>query len=47
MQEINEKYFEGERALYGLSNTILENVTFGEGESPLKETQDLEIKTDV
>ncbi|GFI19643.1 hypothetical protein IMSAGC010_00192 [Lactobacillus johnsonii] len=23
MQEIKEKYFEGERALYGLSNTIL------------------------
>lgn len=36
MQEIKEKYFEGERALYGLSNTILKNVTFGEGEYPLK-----------
>ena len=47
MQEINEKYFEGERALYGLSNAILENVTFGEGESPLKETQNLEIKANI
>ena len=47
MQEIKEKYFEGERALYGLSNTILKNVTFGEGESPLKETKDLEIKAAI
>lgn len=47
MQEIKEKYFEGERALYGLSNTILKNVTFGEGESPLKETKDLEIKATI
>ncbi len=47
MQEIKEKYFEGERALYGLSNTILKDVTFGEGESPLKETKDLEIKATI
>ena len=44
---INEKYFEGERVLYGLSNTILEKVTFGEGKSPLKETQNLEIKANI
>ena len=36
MQEIKEKFFEGEHALYGLSNASLENVTFGNGESPLK-----------
>ena len=43
MQEIKEKFFEGEHALYGLSNAILENVTFGNGESPLKETKDLKL----
>lgn len=47
MQEIKEKYFKGEVALYGLSNTILRNITFGEGESPLKETEDLEIKAAI
>ena len=47
MQEIKEKFFEGEHALYGLSNTILENVTFGNGESPLKETKDLVIKNNI
>ena len=47
MQEIKEKFFEGEHALYGLSNAILENVTFGNGESPLKETKDLVIKNNI
>lgn len=47
MQEIKEKYFEGGMALYGLSNTILRNITFGEGEFPLKEAEDLEIKAAI
>lgn len=47
MQEIKEKFFEGEHALYGLSNASLENVTFGNGESPLKETKDLVIKNNI
>lgn len=47
MQEIKEKFFEGEHALYGLSNAILENITFGNGKSPLKETKDLVIKNNI
>ena len=42
-----EIYANKERPLYGLSDTILENITFGEGESPLKETQSLEIKSTI
>lgn len=47
MQEIKEKYFEGERALYGLSDAILENAILDEGESSLKETYNLDIKANI
>ena len=37
MRGIKNRYFEGERILYGLNDANLEGITFGEGESPLKE----------
>lgn len=47
MKKIKNKYFEGERILYGLSNTLLNQVTFGEGESPLKEANDIKLKDSI
>ena len=44
---IKDKYFEGERALYGVKDAILDGITFGYGESPLKETSQLDIKYTV
>ncbi len=37
--EITNQYFEGERILYGLTDAKLSGVTFGQGESPLKEAK--------
>lgn len=44
---IKDKYFEGERILYGLKDAKLIDVTFGHGESPLKEAKNIEIKDSV
>lgn len=44
---IKNKYFEGERILYGLNSATLEGVTFGHGESPLKEARSIEIKDSI
>lgn len=43
MQEYNQQFFKGERALYGIQDARISYCTFGEGESPLKETGNLEI----
>lgn len=43
MQKINENYFEGERSLFNARDLIIEQATFGEGESPLKESQNIEL----
>lgn len=40
MEKIFDKYFEGERILYGRNNLEIVKTVFGHGESPLKETQD-------
>lgn len=43
MKEINQQLFTGERALYGTHDARIRYCTFGVGESPLKESSDLEI----
>lgn len=43
MKEINQQLFTGERALYGTHGAKISYCTFGVGESPLKESSDLEI----
>ncbi|MBR2523753.1 MAG: DUF3737 family protein [Clostridiales bacterium] len=41
MKYISDQTFSGERPLYGTSDIHLQNVTFGEGESPLKECRNI------
>ncbi len=43
MEIIKEKTFEGERALYNIHDKELTNITFQNGESPLKECSNLKI----
>lgn len=47
MKQIENKYFEGERILYGLSDADLNGVTFGQGESPLKEAKNITVKNSI
>lgn len=42
METIKDRYFEGERPLYGRHGLRLENVVIGTGESSLKEGSDIE-----
>ena len=42
-KKLNGGLYEGERALYNIHNVSLENVTFDNGESPLKECSNLEL----
>ncbi len=42
MKNISQKNFEGERALFGEKNLVLESCIFDNGESPLKECSDIE-----
>lgn len=44
MTEYKNKYFAGERILYGLNDAILDGVTFDNGESPLKEAKNITLK---
>lgn len=46
-KEITNKYFEGERILYALENANLNGVTFGQGESPLKEAKNINLKNSI
>lgn len=46
MELIND-YFSGEKILYGLKNAKLKSITFGKGESPLKEARDIEITDSI
>lgn len=46
-ETIENKYFEGERILYGLKDAELIDVTFGHGESPLKEAKNILVKDSV
>lgn len=43
MKEINQQLLTGERALYGTHGAKISYCTFADGESPLKESSDLEI----
>lgn len=45
MKEISQKLFTGERALYGMQDAKISYCTFADGESPLKESSNLEIDT--
>ena len=47
MRGIKNRYFEGERILYGLNDANLEGITFGEGESPLKEATNITLKNSI
>ncbi|CCI82698.1 hypothetical protein FC41_GL000394 [Lactobacillus hominis DSM 23910 = CRBIP 24.179] len=44
MKTIKDKYFEGERILYGLKDASLDGITFGHGESPLRKLQILKLR---
>jgi len=43
MKELHEGLFTGERALYNLRDTKIFDSTFADGESPLKESQNIEL----
>ncbi|SCW66126.1 Protein of unknown function [Ruminococcaceae bacterium YRB3002] len=43
MTVIYDRTFEGERPLYGISDSRVEKCLFGEGESPLKECRNIEV----
>lgn len=45
IKEINQQLLTGERALYGTHGAKISYCTFADGESPLKESSDLEIDT--
>ena len=43
MKEINNGYFTGERSLFNSEDIKINNTIFGEGESPLKESDNIEL----
>lgn len=43
MEKLDSKSFTGERALYGIKDKIIENSVFEDGESPLKEVENIKI----
>ncbi len=45
MQEVCQKLYTGERPLFAASGMLLKNVTFADGESPLKESSDIELES--
>ncbi len=47
METITQKNFSGERALYGAQGLRFVDCVFGDGESPLKEAQDLQLQGDL
>lgn len=46
-QVIRDRYLTGERPLYGVRDTLIDGVTFGEGESPLKEARHIDVRNSV
>lgn len=42
-----EQFFTGERSLFGLQNATIEDTTFGEGESPLKHSQNIKLQKTI
>ncbi len=47
MTNCENEYFEGERILYGAENVNLNEVTFGHGESPLKEAKNITLTNSI
>ncbi|AVL00942.1 DUF3737 family protein [Pediococcus inopinatus] len=47
MTDYNEQYFEGERSLFAEKDAVITRTTFGEGESPLKESHNIEVKDSI
>ncbi|KFI46573.1 Protein of unknown function [Bifidobacterium bohemicum] len=47
MTTYKNSYFEGERPLFGQHDADVENVTFGKGESPLKEGRNLNVRGSI
>jgi hypothetical protein len=47
MKSIKNHFFEGERILFGLKDAEVDGVTFGQGESPLKEANNIKVKDSV
>lgn len=47
MTTYQDQYFEGERALFAEHDATLTNTTFGQGESPLKESRNITMKDSV
>lgn len=43
-KEIRQGYYKGERPLFGEKNLYIEDTIFDEGESPLKESSDIQLK---
>lgn len=43
MKEFNQQIFTGERALFGSCDLVINNSTFADGESPLKESRGIEL----
>ena len=47
MKEYRQGFFTGERALYNLSDAIIYDSTFDDGESPLKESKNIELNNSI
>lgn len=47
MKKLEQGLFVGERALYNSSNLIIEDSTFENGESPLKESNNIKIYNSI
>lgn len=47
MEKISDKFYTGERSLFMSDGLEIENCEFGEGESPLKESKNVSVKSSV
>lgn len=47
MKQYHNQYFEGERPLFAETNAVIEGTTFGKGESPLKESQNIQLTDSI
>ena len=47
MKAFNQEVFEGERALYNVKDVKIDSCTFENGESPLKECENIEINSSI
>ena len=47
MKNYQNEFFKGERSLFALQNASIAHTTFGEGESPLKESRNIQLKHSI